>query len=106
MSPLVLPLVPKDVTLLPQESTEAAVKVYIDGQADALSAWEPNVLDAEAKGAKVIVASDKLRAILDVLISSRVALKSRPETRLIQVILLTGLAGTADRIHGNRSRRG
>ncbi len=72
-------LTPQDVTLLPQESTENAVKAYVDGQADALSAWEPNVLDAEAKGAKVIVASDKLRAILDVLISSQVTLKNRPE---------------------------
>jgi NitT/TauT family transport system substrate-binding protein len=71
-------MTPQDVTLLPQESTDAAVKAYIDGQADALSAWEPNVLDAEAKGANVIVASDQLRAILDVLISSQSALKSRP----------------------------
>jgi NitT/TauT family transport system substrate-binding protein len=72
-------MTPQDVLLLPQESTEAAVKAYIDGQADALSAWEPNVLDAEAKDAKVIVASDQLRAILDVLISSQAALKNRPE---------------------------
>jgi NitT/TauT family transport system substrate-binding protein len=72
-------MTPQDVTLLPQESTDNAVKAYIDGQADALSAWEPNVLDAEAKGAKVIIASDKLRAILDVLIVSNVTLKNRPE---------------------------
>src|SRR5215213_8439560 len=72
-------MTPQDVTLLPQESTDAAVAAYIGGQADALSAWEPNVLDAEAKGAKVIVASDQLRAILDVLISSQSALKNRPE---------------------------
>lgn len=72
-------MTPQDVTLLPQESTDDAVKAYIEGQADALSAWEPNVLDAEAEGAKVIVASDQLRAILDVLISSQTALKNRPE---------------------------
>jgi NitT/TauT family transport system substrate-binding protein len=72
-------MTPQDVMLLPQESTDAAVAAYIEGQADALSAWEPNVLDAEAKGAKVIVASDQLRAILDVLISSNVTLKNRPE---------------------------
>jgi hypothetical protein len=72
-------MTPQDVTLLPQESTDAAVTAYIEGQADAVSAWEPNVLDAEAKGARVIVASDQLRAILDVLVSSQAALKNKPE---------------------------
>jgi hypothetical protein len=72
-------MTPQDVTLLPQESTDDAVAAYVEGQADAISAWEPNVLDAEAKGAKVIIASDQLRAILDVLISSNVSLKNRPE---------------------------
>jgi len=72
-------MTPQDVTLLPQETTDDAVKAYIEGQADALSAWEPNVLDAEAKGARVIIASDKLRAILDVLVSSQAARRSKPE---------------------------
>jgi NitT/TauT family transport system substrate-binding protein len=72
-------MTPQDVTLLPQATTDDAVKAYIAGQADALSAWEPNVLDAEAEGARVIVASDKLRAILDVLVSSQVARENKPE---------------------------
>jgi NitT/TauT family transport system substrate-binding protein len=72
-------MTPQDVTLLPQETTDAAVKAYIEGQADALSAWEPNVLDAEANGARVIIASDQLRAIVDVLVSSTAARKAKPE---------------------------
>ncbi|HEU5099175.1 MAG TPA: ABC transporter substrate-binding protein [Roseiflexaceae bacterium] len=72
-------MTPQDVTLLPQETTDDAVKVYVEGQADALSAWEPNVLDAEANGARLIIASDQLRAILDVLVSSPVARKDKPQ---------------------------
>ena len=70
---------PQDVTLAPQPEVADAVKVYTDGQADAVSAWEPDVLDAEGKGAKTVIASDKLRAILDVLISSRPALTNKSE---------------------------
>ena len=70
---------PQDVTLVAQPSVADAVKAYTGGQADAVSAWEPDVLDAEQQGAKVVIASDKLRAILDVLISSRPAMTNRPE---------------------------
>jgi NitT/TauT family transport system substrate-binding protein len=72
-------MTPQDVILLPQETTDAAVKAYIEGQADALSAWEPNVLEAEASGAKLILASDQLRAIVDVLISSQATRRNKPE---------------------------
>ncbi len=65
---------PQDVTLTPQAEVADAVKQYTDGQVDAVSAWEPDVLAAQDKGAKVVIASDKLRAILDVLITSRPAL--------------------------------
>jgi NitT/TauT family transport system substrate-binding protein len=70
---------PQDVTLVPQESVADAVKQYTDGQVDALSAWEPDVLAAEDQGAKVVIASDKLRAILDVLVTARPALTNKAE---------------------------
>ncbi len=70
---------PQDVTLAPQPEVADAVKVYTDGQADAVSAWVPDVQAAEQAGAKVVIASDKLRAILDVLISSRQAIDKKPE---------------------------
>src|SRR5262249_21767686 len=72
-------LKPQDVTLVPKESVADAVKAYTDGQVDAVSAWEPDVLAAQDKGAKELIASDKLRAILDVLITSRSALTSKAE---------------------------
>jgi NitT/TauT family transport system substrate-binding protein len=70
---------PQDVTLDPQPEVADAVKVYTDGQSDAVSAWVPDVEAAEQAGAKVVIASDKLRAILDVLISSRQAIDSKSE---------------------------
>lgn len=72
-------MTPKDVTFVPKGSTDEAVQAYLTGQADALSAWEPNVLDAEQKGARVLIASDELRAILDVLVTSRKALDEKSE---------------------------
>jgi NitT/TauT family transport system substrate-binding protein len=70
---------PQDVTLAPQPEVADAVKVYTDGQADAVSAWVPDVEAAEQQGAQVVIASDKLRAILDVLISSRQAMDTKSE---------------------------
>lgn len=72
-------LTPADVTLVARDSVADAVAAFIAGEADAVSAWEPDVLDAEAQGGQVLIASDKLRAILDVLISSRPALTQRSE---------------------------
>jgi NitT/TauT family transport system substrate-binding protein len=70
---------PQDVTLVPKEAVPDAVKAYTDGEADAVSAWIPDVQAAEQAGAKAVIASDKLRAILDVLITSRPALDGKAE---------------------------
>jgi NitT/TauT family transport system substrate-binding protein len=72
-------LSPQDVTLVPQPEVADAVQQYIDGQADAVSAWVPDVQAAEDAGAKTVIASDKLRAVLDVLITSRPALDGKAE---------------------------
>ena len=72
-------LSPQDVTLVPQPEVTDAVKQYTDGQADAVSAWVPDVQAAEDAGAKTVIASDKLRAVLDVLITSRPALDGKAE---------------------------
>jgi ABC-type nitrate/sulfonate/bicarbonate transport system substrate-binding protein len=37
------------VTLVPQDSVEDAIDVFNNGQADVVSAWEPNIYDAEAE---------------------------------------------------------
>jgi NitT/TauT family transport system substrate-binding protein len=70
---------PQDVTLAPQEAVPDAVKTYTDGGADAVSAWVPDVQAAEQAGAKTVIASDKLRAVLDVLVSSRPAIDAKSE---------------------------
>jgi NitT/TauT family transport system substrate-binding protein len=70
---------PQDVTLVPKEAVPDAVKAYTDGEADAVSAWIPDVQEAEQAGAKAVIASDKLRAILDVLVTSRPALDGKAE---------------------------
>jgi NitT/TauT family transport system substrate-binding protein len=72
-------LAPQDVTLVPQPEVDDAVQLYTGGQVDAVSAWVPNVQAAEDAGAKTVIASDKLRAILDVLITSRPALDTKAE---------------------------
>ncbi len=68
-----------DVTLVPSPTVAAAVEAYTSGQADAVSAWEPDVLAAEQQGGNVLIASDKLRAILDVLVTSRNAINTKTE---------------------------
>ena len=72
-------LTPQDVTLVARPSVADAVTAFNNGEVDAVSGWEPDILDAEQKGGKVLIASDKLRAILDVLISSRPALSNKAE---------------------------
>jgi NitT/TauT family transport system substrate-binding protein len=72
-------LTPQDVILAPQPEVADAVQQYTDGQVDAVSAWVPDVQAAEDAGAKTVIASDKLRAVLDVLITSRPALDGKAE---------------------------
>lgn len=72
-------LTPQDITLVGRQSVADAVAAFNNGEADAVSGWEPDILEAEQKGGKVLIASDKLRAILDVLVSSRPALNDKPE---------------------------
>ena len=72
-------LTSQDVTLVPQPEVTDAVQQYTGGQADAVSAWIPDVQAAEDAGAKTVIASDKLRAILDVLITSRPAIDGKAE---------------------------
>jgi len=72
-------LTPADVTLVPAPSVADAVAAFAAGQADAVSAWEPDVLEAEAQGGAVLIASDRLRAILDVLVTSRNAIDTKAD---------------------------
>lgn len=72
-------LTPADVVLAPAATVEEAVNAYLNDEVDAVSAWEPDVLAAEEQGATVLISSADLRAILDVLVTSRVALETKNE---------------------------
>ncbi len=60
-----------DVTLLPQDSVTDAVALFNDGQADAVSAWEPDIYDAEQSGGVSLLSSNQLRIVIDVIVTSR-----------------------------------
>ncbi|NJO83960.1 MAG: ABC transporter substrate-binding protein [Blastochloris sp.] len=75
----VVGLTPSDVQMEPRDTVAEAVLAYLNGEVDAVSGWEPNVLDAEAQGGKTLIASDSLRTILDVLVTSRPALENKTE---------------------------
>ena len=51
------------VTLVPQDSVEDAIEVFNNGQADVVSAWEPNIYDAEQSGGVKLLSSEELRKI-------------------------------------------
>ena len=60
-----------DVTLVPQDSVADAVAAFNDGNADAVSAWEPDIYDAEASGGVSLLSSNQLRIVIDVIVTSR-----------------------------------
>jgi len=70
---------PQDVTLLPQESPSDAVALFNNGDADVVSAWEPDVLDAELSGGHLLIGSDTVRYISDVIVVSDEAVAQKPE---------------------------
>jgi ABC-type nitrate/sulfonate/bicarbonate transport system substrate-binding protein len=67
------------VTLIPADSIEETVKRFNQGQADAASGWRPDIEQAGQGGAVKLIGSDKLRVIIDVIMTSRQAIKERPQ---------------------------
>jgi NitT/TauT family transport system substrate-binding protein len=81
-------LTPSDVQLVSRSDpanpdtaldVDGAVAEFTEGRADAVVAWTPNIDVALQGDNKNLIASDKLRAVVDVLISSRPAIDNRPE---------------------------
>ena len=60
-----------DVTLMPEDSVEAAVKAFNDGKADAVSGWEPDIYDAKQSGGVALLSSAQMRIVIDVIVTSR-----------------------------------
>jgi hypothetical protein len=70
---------PADVVLIPKTTTSDAVAAFNRGEADAISAWEPDVLEAQKGGGHLLVGSDVVRYIVDVIIVSNQAIETKPQ---------------------------
>ncbi|MCB9134444.1 MAG: ABC transporter substrate-binding protein [Anaerolineales bacterium] len=68
-----------DVTLVPVDSVAEAVEAFNNGQADAVSGWEPDIYDAELTGGIPLLSSSQLRIITDVIVTSRQSLTISPD---------------------------
>jgi hypothetical protein len=68
-----------DVTLVPRDSVMEAVTAFNDGQADAVSGWEPDIYDAEIGNGVPLLSSSQLRIIMDVIVTSRQSILGEPD---------------------------
>lgn len=59
------------VTLVPQDTVADAVAAFNNGQADVVSAWEPDIYEAEETGGVPLLSSAQLRIVIDVIVTSR-----------------------------------
>ncbi|MEM7801890.1 MAG: ABC transporter substrate-binding protein, partial [Chloroflexota bacterium] len=69
-----------DVTLVPEDSVADAVAAFNEGRADAVSAWEPDIYDAEAGGGIPLLSTGQLRTVMDVIVTSRQSIDTRADT--------------------------
>jgi ABC-type nitrate/sulfonate/bicarbonate transport system substrate-binding protein len=68
-----------DVTLLPKDSVTEAVAAFNDGQADAVSGWEPDIYDAKNGGGEPLLSSSQLRIVMDVIVTSRQSIGNKAD---------------------------
>lgn len=68
-----------DVALVAQDSVADAVATFNEGQADVVSGWEPDIYEAEAGGGIPLLSSNQLRIIIDVIVTSRQSIDTKPE---------------------------
>lgn len=68
-----------EVTLVPQDTVADAVAAFNNGQADAVSAWEPDIYDAENSGGVPLMSSNQLRIVVDVVVTSRQSIQTQPD---------------------------
>lgn len=68
-----------EVTLVPEDSVLAAIEAFNNGQADAVSGWEPDIYDAEQSGGVPLLSSNQLRIVVDVVVTSRQSIRNEPD---------------------------
>ncbi len=66
-------------TLVEANTVTDAIKSFNQKQANAVSAWEPDVENAAEGGGHKLVGTDTLRVIVDVVVTARQSINSRPE---------------------------
>jgi ABC-type amino acid transport substrate-binding protein len=69
----------RDVQPVEADSVESAIQAFKDQKADAVSGWEPDILAAAQAGGQKLIASDKLRVAVDVIVTSRGAIANRSD---------------------------
>ncbi|NIS81480.1 MAG: ABC transporter substrate-binding protein [Anaerolineales bacterium] len=69
-----------DVTLVPKDSVADAIEAFNNGQADAVSGWEPDIYDAESSGGVPLLSSGQLRIVMDVIVTSRQSIETEANT--------------------------
>jgi outer membrane protein OmpA-like peptidoglycan-associated protein len=67
------------VTLVPEDSVADAVATFNNGLADVVAGWEPDIYDAEESGGVPLLSSAQLRIVVDVIVTSRQSIDSRPD---------------------------
>ena len=68
-----------EVTLVPQDTVAAAIDAFNNGQADAVSGWEPDIYGAEESGGLPLLSSAQLRIVIDVIVTSRQSINNEAE---------------------------
>jgi ABC-type nitrate/sulfonate/bicarbonate transport system substrate-binding protein/outer membrane protein OmpA-like peptidoglycan-associated protein len=68
-----------DVSLVPQDSVADAIEAFNNGQADAVSGWEPDIYDAEGSGGIPLLSSSQMRIVIDVIVTSRQSIASKAD---------------------------
>lgn len=71
-----------EITLVPQDTVADAVAAFNNGQADAVSGWEPDIYDAQNSGGTSLLSSNQLRIAVDVIVTSRQSIAN--EADLVQ----------------------
>ncbi len=69
----------RDVQPVEVDSIDAAIKAFKDNKADVISGWEPDILSVADAGAHQLIASDKLRVAIDVIVTSRNAITNHSD---------------------------
>jgi ABC-type amino acid transport substrate-binding protein len=71
-----------DVTLVPPDGVAEAVAAFNNGQADVVSAWEPDIYEAEQSGGVPLLSSSQMRIVVDVIVTSAQSISA--EADLVQ----------------------